>query len=708
MKRNLKKALEHKGEGARIRSRVTWHEDGENSSRYFFNLEKRNAKEKAWENILDDDGKIVNGLQNVLQTQVKFYSKLYTSEKIQSDRLFLDSVDAELNQDERKDLDGYITLEELGKSLKLMKNNKSPGPDGLITEFYKFYWKDIGQDLLEVFQYSFNEKNLPQSQYLAVIRLLFKKGQREDLKNWRPISLLNVDVKILTKLLAERLIRVLPSIIHRDQKGCVKGRYIGENITLIRDLVECCEERETIILIDQQKAFDRVEFSWLFQVLDKLKFGKNYISWLKILYKDMKSCILTNGYTSRTFPVTRGIRQGDSLSALLYILQLEPLSAYLRKTNRIHGIDIQGFDSVYEVKNKHYVDDTIICLKDINMTDECLKIIEEFGKVSGSRLNREKTVGLVMNDRVIYDNDVLSEVKFSLEPVKVLGVPIGKKQDTQLWNDVINNIHKKLVLWQQRNLSLVGKVLIIKSLGMSKLLFLTNFIVMQEKIIKRIEKMFFDFIWEGKRNRVKKEICFLPRKMGGIGMVDIRTSLKTQKIMWVKRILEAEEGDQWSAIPLRNFKSLDKAYKTDFFLLRISNAKHAMKPHKITGFYLNCIETFQELCNIGKTVTDNDIIWCNKHILFDGKPLDFCHWAKSSILYIKDIVYDGRINEQLIFDSLLYKASFYFDLYKLKVSFPPASIKQVRHMIKARNYDSYPDKRKCILEMIIIILSKSM
>ena len=415
----------------------------------------------------------------------------------------------------------------------------------------------------------------------------------------------------------------------------------------------------------------------------------------------MKSCILTNGYTSRTFPVTRGIRQGDSLSALLYILQLEPLSAYLRKTNRIHGIDIQGFDSVYEVKNKHYVDDTIICLKDINMTDECLKIIEEFGKVSGSRLNREKTVGLVMNDRVIYDNDVLSEVKFSLEPVKVLGVPIGKKQDTQLWNDVINNIHKKLVLWQQRNLSLVGKVLIIKSLGMSKLLFLTNFIVMQEKIIKRIEKMFFDFIWEGKRNRVKKEICFLPRKMGGIRMVDIRTSLKTQKIMWVKRILEAEEGDQWSAIPLRNFKSLDKAYKTDFFLLRVSNAKHAMKLHKITGFYLHCIETFQELCNIDNTVTDNDIIWCNKHILFDGKPLDFCHWAKSGVLYIKDIVYDGRINEQQIFDSLLYKASFYFDLYKLKVSFPPASIKQVKHMINARNYDSYPDKKKYILEMII-------
>ena len=184
-------------------------------------------------------------------------------------------------------------------------------------------------------------------------------------------------------------------------------------------------------------------------------------------------------------------------------------------------------------------------------------------------------------------------------------------------------------------------------------------------------------------------------------MVDIRTSLKAQKCMWVSRIWQAEEDDQWSAIPLRNFKSLDKAYKTDFFLLRVSNAKHAMKLHKITSFYLHCIETFQELCNIDNTVTDNDIIWCNKHILFDGKPLDFCHWAKSGVLYIKDIVYDGRINEQQIFDSLLYKASFYFDLYKLKVSFPPASIKQVKHMINARNYDSYPDKKKYILEMII-------
>ena len=230
MKRNLKKLLEHKGEGARIRSRVKWFEEGEKSSKYFFNLEKRNAKEKAWENILDADGNIVCGLQNILETQVKFYSDLYTAEAIQPDDTFLKAIDSELTDDQSQNLDRDITMLELTKSLKLMKNNKSPGPDGIVTEFYKFYWKDIGQDLFEVFQNSLNKELLPQSQYLAVIRLIFKKGERENLKNWRPISLLNTDYKILTKLLAERLIEVLPHIIHRDQKGSVKGRNIGKTL----------------------------------------------------------------------------------------------------------------------------------------------------------------------------------------------------------------------------------------------------------------------------------------------------------------------------------------------------------------------------------------------------------------------------------------------------------------------------------------------
>ena len=119
-----------------------------------------------------------------------------------------------------------------------MKNNKSPGQDGICVEFYKMYWNNVKDDFFEVITKGLNDRHLAHSHYMAVIKLLYKKGDRHDVKNWRPISLLNVDFKILSKTLSERIKHVLPEIIHTDQRGCIKGRFIGENIRLIEDIVQ--------------------------------------------------------------------------------------------------------------------------------------------------------------------------------------------------------------------------------------------------------------------------------------------------------------------------------------------------------------------------------------------------------------------------------------------------------------------------------------
>ena len=119
-----------------------------------------------------------------------------------------------------------------------LKNEKSPGPDGIIPIFYKLYWEYIKDDLYEVFEFSYEAEELSYSQYLALIILLYKKGIREDIRNWRPISLSNCDIKILTKAFAERLRVVLPHIIDVDPTGCVKGRRIGHSIRLINDVFD--------------------------------------------------------------------------------------------------------------------------------------------------------------------------------------------------------------------------------------------------------------------------------------------------------------------------------------------------------------------------------------------------------------------------------------------------------------------------------------
>ena len=176
-------------------------------------------------------------------------------------------------------------MTEIVSALKKMPNGKSPGSDGLPVEFYKIFWGDLGHDYFEVVSSGLEDGELSYTQYLAVISLLYKKGPREDIRNWRPISLLNIDYKIISKVLAERLKLVLHEIIHPDQRGCVPGRFIGENIRHIDDIlfeIENGHKDPIILMLDQEKAFDRVEWNWLFSTLEKFNFGDRFISWLKI------------------------------------------------------------------------------------------------------------------------------------------------------------------------------------------------------------------------------------------------------------------------------------------------------------------------------------------------------------------------------------------------------------------------------------------
>ena len=157
-------------------------------------------------------------------------------------------------------------------------------------------------------------------------------------------------------MLAERLKLVLPESIHYDPRGCVPGRYIGENIRLIDDLlfdIENQNDNPVVSMLDQKKAFDRVEWDWLFSTQEKCNFGLTFINWLKTLYKDAKSSIVTNGIQSEYFEISRGIRQGDALSALLYTIQFEPLFEKLRTSSLIEGntLNLKYCGNEYEVVN---------------------------------------------------------------------------------------------------------------------------------------------------------------------------------------------------------------------------------------------------------------------------------------------------------------------------------------------------------------------
>lgn len=280
----------NKTNGAKVRSRIQWWEEGEKSTKYFYGLEKRNAKEKAWNKIFDTDGKTILSTTDIQKRQVEYYKELYKSQNLTNNQLDTDfflgatNQNKKLSNESREFLDSPLNATEISKALKKMQNNKSPGPDGIIVELYKLYWNVIGDDLYDVLINGLENKQLAYSQYLAVIILLYKKGPRPDIRNWRPISLLNSDYKLLSKVFAERLKSVMHEIIHPDQNGCIKGRYIGHNIRLIDDLLfemENQNENAIILMLDQEKAFDRVEWNWLFGTLEHFNFGTQFIGYLK-------------------------------------------------------------------------------------------------------------------------------------------------------------------------------------------------------------------------------------------------------------------------------------------------------------------------------------------------------------------------------------------------------------------------------------------
>lgn len=199
------------------------------------------------------------------------------------------------------------------------------------------------------------------SQNRGLIRLLPKPKKRKELlkiDNWRPISLLNVDIKIGSKALAIRLEQVLPNIIHSDQAGFVKRRFIGECIRSIDDVIYYTKHKSRsgiALFLDFKKAFDSLDHSFIKKALNSFNFGQSIIRWFSTMYSNANSCIINNGYTSEYFPIKRGVRQGDPLAGALFVIAVELLANNLRTNRIINGITVGN----KTVLLSQYVDDTI-------------------------------------------------------------------------------------------------------------------------------------------------------------------------------------------------------------------------------------------------------------------------------------------------------------------------------------------------------------
>ena len=310
----LSSLISREAEGAKIRSRARWIEEGEKPTRYFFRLEQQRAEKNSFDSVLDADGNEKTSQSDIEGVFVDFYRDLFSKDgsidmQIQTD--LIDDLEYSLTDTERASCEGLFTKDELFSALKGLQTGKSPGSDGLPTEFYLAFWDDLGDFLILVLNERYRLGVLTYSQRESLLRLLYKKDDRRLPKNWRPISLLNTDYKLASKAITEHLKPVMNSIIHRDQTCGVVGRSIFSNLQLIRDtldMIDKTDEPGILVTLDQEKAFDRVDHEFLMRTLAKFGFGPSFCNWVSIFYNDVFSRIICNGNLSMPVFLGRGVR----------------------------------------------------------------------------------------------------------------------------------------------------------------------------------------------------------------------------------------------------------------------------------------------------------------------------------------------------------------------------------------------------------------
>ena len=303
LRARLGQLLEVQTKGAFIRSKAEWCDSGEKCSKFFLNLETKRQSSNVIDQVQDTDGNILNNDCDILKELQRFYESLFKSKMIETTdiKTYLSTVNFTkiLSVTEKIKLNNPIKKSELDKAVEKLKCGKSPGLDGLTPEFFKHFWEDLYLPFSEMVEACFTSGSLPESSKIAVVQLLYKKENSQLLKNYRPISLTNYDYKIIAFVLSERIQYIIHNLISHDQTAYIKDRFIGNNVRLLSDVIEYCNlsnKNGVLLSVDFEKAFDTVEWNFMYECLKKFNFGEDFIKWIEILYADPAMVVKINGF----------------------------------------------------------------------------------------------------------------------------------------------------------------------------------------------------------------------------------------------------------------------------------------------------------------------------------------------------------------------------------------------------------------------------
>jgi hypothetical protein len=418
-------------------------------------------------------------------------------------------------------------------ALNQISGEKAPGPDGFTLAFFHHCWDVVKKEVLDSIQEFYVHEDFERSLNSTFVVLIPKKVGASDVKDFRPISLTGSIYKIISKVLANQLRDVLGSLLSPTQNAFIQGRQIQDSMLIANESLDSRIKSDIpglICKLDLEKAYDHVSWSFLMYLLERCGFGVKWRNWIHFCISSVRFSVLINGTPCGFFPSSRGLRQGESLSPLMFVLVMEALSRLMdRAVDRgyLEGFSVDNSNAAgLKVSHMLFADDTLVfCGATRDQLYHLKGVMLCFEAVSGLRINLGKFEIVPVGPVADVENlvQVLGGRVGSL-PMKYLGLPLGARyKSKEIWNPILEKMERRLAGWKRSCLSKGGRLTLIKSTLSSLPTYFLSLFVVPASVAHRIEKLQGDFLWGGlgdefKFHLVNWRTIRAPIQQGGLGL----------------------------------------------------------------------------------------------------------------------------------------------------------------------------------------------
>ena len=522
-----------------------------------------------WDDPEKKGEELAESVEDILAELGKYYGHLFQHKPSRNpDRMLKLLRKKKLSPASAKHLDRPLELAEVTKAVRTVACGKSPGPDALPGEFYREFETEVAHILYEVFREIDEIGEMCEDLRSGDIIILYKKGDPREIRNYRPITLLQVDYKIRSKILVARLKPAVDDIVNRAQLGFVPGRNITEAthlLKLVQAYVDEMDEEAIIVAADWEKAFDRVSWDYMFQALDALEFGPYITGWIGTMYNTSAPPtrnVKSNGQRSPAFYIKSGVPQGCPASPLIFLIVAEALTRAVEHETRIKGIDVHGT----EVKITQFADDTQFLLRGFKHLKWVWPILKEYEGATAMRANMKKFEGLrcgrLKKKPVPLVQELCTDMIQWVKPgsyMRILGIPYWEEyEERKFFDKLYGDAKARMAAWTDHAyLTLVGRNMVANAMYFSRFRYVCQTMAMPIDIIEAIESDAQALIWGGetefdadetgtllsKRRWIKKEAQYATRKIdAGAGVLSWSSHLKGLQAKKMLEYLDESRG----------------------------------------------------------------------------------------------------------------------------------------------------------------------